>query len=255
MRIEKWGYLLSYAIYLVFCICFSIFSEDVDAINSMVFAITIASTAFSVSDLFFTKLDIDRKEMESLCGLYNSIKKAEKFYINNIEVKYGKKAEKMSSMLMEVFEENEDEVINFFEEKLSPQEKENFLSKVKAYSNEELTEFVMNYLQSDNSDIKEMIFEDEDVNINENMKHYKIKELINYRIASIIAVLGLAALLVILTLRISAMSYVINALTVVAFLSVIINLLLKEYYKANSLKNIESERKQLIKQLKLHNNS
>lgn len=56
MRIEKWGYLLSYAIYLVFCICFSIFSEDVDAINSMVFAITIASTAFSVSDLFLQNL-------------------------------------------------------------------------------------------------------------------------------------------------------------------------------------------------------
>lgn len=255
MRIEKWGYLLSYVIYLVFCICFSIFSEDVEAINSMVFAITIASTAFSISDLFFTKLDIDKKEMESLYRLYNSIKKAEKFCINNIEVRYGKEAEKMISMLMEVFEENEDEIINFFEEKLSPQEKENFMSKVRSYSNNELTEFVMNYLQSDNSDIKEMIFEDEDANINEIMKNYKKKELINYRIASIIAVLGLTVLLVILTLRISAMSYVINTLTVVAFLSIIINLLLKEYYKANSLKNIENERKQLIDQLKLHNNS
>ncbi len=51
------------------------------------------------------------------------------------------------------------------------------------------------------------------------------------------------------------MSYINNTLTVIAFLSVIINLLLKDYYKANSLKKIEHQKKQLIKNLETHNNS
>ena len=70
MRIEKWGFLLSYAIYLVFCIFFSIFNKDHPAINTMIFAITIASTLFSFSDLLFTKLDIDKKERTDLRSLY-----------------------------------------------------------------------------------------------------------------------------------------------------------------------------------------
>lgn len=257
MRIEKWGFLLSYAVYLVFCIVFSFVSEDIDAINSMIFAITIASTAFSISDLLFTKIDIDKKERESLFGLYYLTGRAKEFYINKIKVKYGQKAEKMVSMLMELFDKNEDEIVKFFEGNLSPQEKELFLNKVKAYSNDELTKFVISFSQTDNSDIKEMVSEHEnkDINIYKLLNNQKTKELIYYKIASIIAVLGLVSLLIILTLRISAMSYINNTLTVIAFLSVIINLLLKDYYKANSLKKIEHQKKQLIKNLETHNNS
>jgi len=255
MRIEKWGFLLSYAVYLVFCIVFSFVSEDIDAINSMIFAITIASTAFSISDLLFTKIDIDKKERESLFGLYYLTGRAKDFYLNKIEVKYGQKAEKMVSMLMELFDKNEDEIVKFFEGNLSPQEKELFLNKVKAYSNDELTKFVISFSQTDNSDIKEMVSEHEnkDINIYKLLNNQKTKELIYYKIASIIAVLGLVSLLIILTLRISAMSYINNTLTVIAFLSVIINLLLKDYYKANSLKKIEHQKKQLIKNLETHN--
>lgn len=257
MRIEKWGFLLSYAVYLVFCIIFSFVSEDIDAINSMIFAITIASTAFSISDLLFTKIDIDKKEMESLFGLYYLIEQIKAFYLNKIEVKYGPKAEKMASMLMELFDKNENEIVKFFEGSLSPQEKELFLNKVKTYSNDELTKFVISFLQSDNSDIKETVSEDEnkDIDIYKLLNNQKTKELINYKIASIIAVLGLTSLLIILTLQIHAMSYINNTLTVIAFLSVIINLLLKDYYKANSLKKIQDQKKQLLEDLKIHNNS
>lgn len=97
--------------------------------------------------------------------------------------------------------------------------------------------------------------ENKDINIYKLLNNQKTKELIYYKIASIIAVLGLVSLLIILTLRISAMSYINNTLTVIAFLSVIINLLLKDYYKANSLKKIEHQKKQLIKNLETHNNS
>lgn len=37
MRIEKWGFLLSYAIYLVFCMEFSLISKENDAISTIIF--------------------------------------------------------------------------------------------------------------------------------------------------------------------------------------------------------------------------
>lgn len=257
MRIEKWGFLLSYAIYLAFCIVFSLVSKDTDAINSMIFAITIASTAFSISDLLFTKFDIDKKERESLIGLYYLTNQAKKIYIDKIKVKYGVKAEKMVSKLMELFEENVDEIVKFSAGNLSSEEKGNLLNKVKAYSNDELTEFVMSFLEADDSDIKEMFSEDgiEENDFHELLNKQKKREVINYRMASSIAVLGLIALLIILTLRINAISYVNNTFTVVAFLSVIFNLLLKEYYKANPLKNMEQEKKKLLEDLRMHNDS
>lgn len=251
MRIEKWGFLLSYAIYLVFCIVFSLVSSDIDAINSMIFAITIASTAFSISDLLFTKFDIDKKERESQFGLYHLANHAKNYYINKIVAENGQKAEKMVSMLMEIFEGDENEILRFFEGKFSLQEKDIFLRKIKAYSNDEFTKFVMSCLESDNSEIIETIFEDEkeENHIYELLDKQKRKEEISFRIASSIAVLGLIALLIILTLRISAISYANNALTVVAFLSVIINLLMKEYYKANSLKKMAQQKKELLNDL------
>lgn len=257
MRIEKWGFLLSYAIYLVFCMGFSLISKDNDAINSMIFSITIASTAFSLSDLLFTKIDIDKKERESLAGLYYLSDFARKFYINKIEVKYGKKAEKMLSMLMELFAGNEDEIENFFEEKLSLEDKEELLNRVKSYSNDELTEFVINYIETDNSGINEIINEDEELedSAQDLLNKQEKKEMIYYVIASSVAVLGLIALLMVLTLRISTTSYVNNTLTIIAFLFVIINLILKDYYKANSVKTLEEEKKKLLKDLQVNNES
>lgn len=255
MRIEKWGFLLSYVIYLVFCIFFSIFSMDTAAIDSMILAITIASTAFSISDLLFTKFDIDKKEMELLSGLFYLTNYTKKVYIKKIEDKYGEKAEEMVSLLLELFKENEDEITRFFEGNLSLQEKENFLIKVKAYSNDELIEFVMSFLELDSSEIKEMVSEDEENSTFKLLNKMKRKGEIKCKAASIIAVLGLVALLIILTLRIGAISRVNNTLTVVAFLSVIINLLLKEYYKAHSLKKLEQQKKQMLNEMAKNINS
>ena len=77
--------------------------------------------------------------------------------------------------------------------------------------------------------------------------------MIYYVIASSIAVFGLIALLIVLTLRISVTSYVNSTLTIIAFLFVIINLILKDYYKANSVKTLEEEKKKLFKDLRENN--
>ena len=58
---------------------------------------------------------------------------------------------------------------------------------------------------------------------------------------------------IVLTLRISATSYANNTLTIIAFLFVIINLILKDYYKANSVKLLEEEKKKLFKDLRENN--
>lgn len=259
MRIKKWGFLLSYAIYLIFCIVFSLVSKDNDAINSMIFSITIASTAFSFSDLLFTKIDIDKREREALAGLYYLSDFARKFYKSKIEVKYGEKAEKMLFMLMELFAGNEDKIEKFFEEKLSLEDKEEFLNKVKSNSNDELTEFVINYVETENSAIIEMVNEvgdgEQEDSIKDLLGKQEKREGIYYVIASSFAVLGLIALLIVLTIRISPTVYVNNALTIIAFLFVIINLILKDYYKVNSLKTMEEEKKKLFKELQEHKES
>ncbi len=234
---------------------FSLINKDNDAINTMILSITIASTAFSLSDLLFTKIDIDKKERESLAGLYYLTDFARRFYINKIKIKYEKKAEEMLSVLMELFSGNEDEIENFFEEKLSSEDKEKFLNKVKLYSNDELTEFVVSFIKTNNSDINEIVNEDEELEdrTQDLFSKQKKKEVIYYVIASIIAVFGLIALLIVLTLRISTTSYVNNTLTIIAFLFVIINLILKDYYKASSVKTLEEEKKKLFKDLRENN--
>ncbi|EGD46174.1 hypothetical protein Cpap_0468 [Ruminiclostridium papyrosolvens DSM 2782] len=246
MRIEKWGFLLSYAIYLGFCIIFSIISKDTSAINTMIFAITIASTAFSISDLMFTKLDIDKKERESLYSLYHLTKYAKNFYINKIMEKYKDEADKMVSVLMELFDEAEiDKIISG---SLTAEEKENYLDKIKEYSNDGVKDCLKKLLESDD----EMSIEDDENDekmIPEVLIFSKRNEKIKYILASSIAVMGLIALLVILTVRIEAIPYIINALTGLAFLAVILNLLLKEYYKANSLKKLTEEKNKLIRDI------
>lgn len=246
MRIEKWGFLLSYAIYLCFCIIFSIISKDTSTVNTMIFSITIASTAFSISDLMFTKLDIDKKERESLFSLYHLANYAKNFYINKIMVEYKDEADKMVSVLMELFDE--DEIDKIISGSLTAVEKEKYLEKIKEYSNDGVKDYLTKLLESDD----EMAIEDDkddEKEIPEILRFRKRNEQIKYILASSIAVIGLIALLVILTVRIEAIPYIINALTGVAFLAVILNLLLKEYYKANSLKKQTEEKNKLIRDI------
>lgn len=253
MRIEKWGFLLSYTMYLVFCLVFTFISKDTPAINSMIFAISLASTAFSISDICFTKIGIDKKERKSIQKLYSITNYAQKYYKSKIKEKYGEKAEKMISLLMELFDNDENLLLNFFEGKLVEKEKEVMLSKIKAFSNDELTEFVTNFLKSDNSEISEMIEEENNENqIYNILNAHEKKEKIYLCFSSSVAIIGLTALLIVLTIRINVEAHITNMLTIVAFLFIIINLLLKEYYKTDSLKRLEQERIDLLNDLKTH---
>ena len=123
------------------------------------------------------------------------------------------------------------------------------------HSNDEVTEFVVSYIETNNSDINEIVNEDEELEDSTQnlLSKQEKKEVIYYVIASSIAVFGLIALLIVLTLRISATSYANNTLTIIAFLFVIINLILKDYYKANSVKSLEEEKKKLFKDLRENN--
>lgn len=246
MRIEKWGFLLSYAIYLGFCIIFSLTSKDTSAVNTMIFAITIASTSFAISDLIFTKLDIDKKERESLFSLYHLNKYAKNFYINKIMEKYKDEADKSISILMELFDETEiDKIISG---SLTIAEKEKYLDKIKEYPNDDVKDCLHSILESDD-EITIENNEDDEKEISEMLKFSRRNEQIKYILASSIAVIGLIVLLVILTVRIETIPYINNALTGLAFLAVILNLLLKEYYKANSLKRQTEEKNKLIRDI------
>lgn len=249
MRIEKWGFLLSYAIYLVFCIFFALFSEDKTAINSMVSAITIASTLVSVSDLFFCILGINKKEKESMFGLYNLSWEIANIYLAKIQERYGEKAYEILTMLEDMFEKDEERIKKFCNGNLSVEEKQEIKDKVKRYGNEELVEFVMDYLEEEFCD-DEMIENDEHETIKELYSKQEKRERKYNFLASSIAVLGFVVLLVLLTIRINIPADVNNIFTVSAFLSVIINLLFKDYYKANLLKKLEKKRKKLLEDFK-----
>ncbi len=71
----------------------------------------------------------------------------------------------------------------------------------------------------------------------------------NKCLATCMAILGLIALLIVLTTRINAIAYVSNIMTIVAFLAVIINLLVKDCYKKDSLERYEAERREIIEDL------
>ncbi|MPN13510.1 hypothetical protein SDC9_160831 [bioreactor metagenome] len=158
----------------------------------------------------------------------------------------------MVSVLMDFFEG--DELEKFFSGNLSVKEKEDFLNKVKALSNNEVTNFVEEFLKSDADKISKQN-EDDKKSTSEMLSEREKKEKINHWIASSIAIIGLIALLIILTIRIKSIYYINNSLTGVAFLSVIINLLLKEYYKTSSLKKITEEKNKLLKDIEKHKGS
>lgn len=250
MRIEKWVFLVSYLIYFALCILFLFHSKDAAAIDTMIFGITIASVAFAFADCLFTKFDIDKKERESIETFYRLTGYAKSFYFHKMEARYGKNVETMMSKLLDAVENNEDEVNQFFDGELPDAKKAEFLEKVKAYSNDELTKFVSSYLESDISDLKEMVKEDEDLKLcDELIAKQKRKEEVESVLASMIAALGLIALLIIVTFRIRSITLVNNVFTIAAFWIVIFTMLLKDCYKAKSIKKLQQEKRSLLHEL------
>lgn len=246
MKIEKWGFLLAYTMYLIFCIIYLICYKDSPSIDTMIFAITITSTLFSISDLLFTKFHIDKKEREALTSLYSLTEFAESYYKKLIKDKFGEQAEKIVTHLMDIFSDSE--LVQLFSGNFTEVEVEFFSQKIREESNDELTKFVDNLLTSDLSD---SVNKEENVeNTYELLSGREKSEKLFYCFASIIAALGLVALLVVLTIRIKPIPYLTNIFTVIAFLSVILTILLKEYYRSNSIKSVNEQKKELLNDLK-----
>lgn len=205
MRIEKWGFLLSYIGYLIFCTVFSVSGANKDAINSMIFSITIASAAFALSDLFFTIININKRERKLSFDLYYITHNLGNVYIKKLETKYGSQAKQRIDMSETLFENDDD---------------------IKEISNR-------------NQETKD---------IDEILRVQKKKERVYYIMATITAIAGLISLLVILTIRCQPVDYINNVITVLAFICVIFNLFVKDYYKAESIKKLENEKKKLLEE-------
>lgn len=153
----------------------------------------------------------------------------------------------MAAVMTELFDGAElDKIIAV---SFTAEEKEIYLNRIKEYTNDGIEDFEKYLFEP----IKEKLIEDEDEKMMpEVMKSPLRKEQIKYILASSIAVIGLIALLLILTMRIETKPYINNTFTCLAFLAVILNLLLKEYYKANSLKKQNEEKNKILSDLSKH---
>lgn len=243
MRMHKWVFLVAYVIYMLFAIVFTIVSNKSEIIDTLIFSVTIASTFFSISDLIFTKLDIDRKESDELFTLLFLSQYAQKIYLKKIEVKYGKDAEiKLSELKKILGEEAFEKIVS---SNLSKEEKENYLKQV---NDIKLKKFLNELIQT--NDEQEIVEVEDERSVVDVLKSVKRREKFYFSLPSIVAVIGLVSLIVILTLRVEPQPKINNVCTLVAFLSVITNLLLKECYKDKSLKQLADERREIIKDIK-----
>ena len=240
---HKWVFLVAYVIYMLFAIVFTIVSNKSEIIDTLIFSVTIASTFFSISDLIFTKLDIDRKESDELFTLLFLSQYAQKIYLKKIEVKYGKDAEiKLSELKKILGEEAFEKIVS---SNLSKEEKENYLKQV---NDIKLKKFLNELIQT--NDEQEIVEVEDERSVVDMLKSVKRREKFYFSLPSIVAVIGLVSLIVILTLRVEPQPKINNVCTLVAFLSVITNLLLKECYKDKSLKQLADERREIIKDIK-----
>lgn len=245
MRMQKWVFLLSYIIYLLWAIAYAIVSKEYTITDTLIFSVTVASTFFSMSDLIYTKFDIDRKKSDETFTLLFLTKYAENFYMQKIEVKYGKGVEKKLSTLRDLLgEEGLEKIVS---SNLTKSEEETYLSKV---NDIELKKFLAVLIQTQRKSEKLEEKEDDDKQVVSIFNVIKRREKFYFSLPSILAVIGLVSLLIILTLRVKPQPKINNVCTLVAFLSVIVSLMLKECYKAKLLEQLANERREIIRDMK-----
>ena len=243
MKIQKGIFLISYILYLTWAIVYVVLSNSGSKIDTLIFSVTIASTFFSVSDLVYTKIEIDRREADEMFTLYFLTKYAEEFYMKKIKDKYEENAEKKLYDLKNLL--GEEELEKIFQGDLTKDEEIMYLNKV---NDLELKKFLASLIKNQGKMVG--LIEDDDKEVARILKDVKRKERIYFSLPNILMVIGLVSLLVILTLRVEPITKINNFCTLGAFLSVIISLTLKECYKANSLEKLALEKKQIIRDIK-----
>ena len=89
---------------------------------------TIASAFFALSDLIYTKIEIDKREADEVFNLYFLYKYASKIYMQEIEDKYAEQTEEYLSNLEKIL--GEEKLEKVFQSKLTKNEKTMCLNKV-----------------------------------------------------------------------------------------------------------------------------
>ena len=253
MNISKNIFLYSYALYLFICIFLVVLNKDSSYINDLISSIAIASTSISFAELFYTKTLIDKKEREQLISLYNYMNMKSEKIINEIYEKYKEEAKNNIALIEKVFDEKEFSLI-LEDRKYYDDNKEKIYKKInESLENQDdidkLNKIIDAYME--NNDIEDFIDNDkeDEVGINKGLKNAIKREKRNLLIANAIIILGFTAFFVVLTIDNIFKGYtsvINNFLTVFAFLSVILNVIIKDNYKRKSLKEIAKEREELL---------
>ena len=242
MKIQKSIFLISYIIYLSVMMVYVMISNESAMIDTVIFSVTIASAFFALSDLIYTKIEIDKREADEEFNLYFLYKYASKIYMQEIEDKYAEQTEEYLSNLEKIL--GEEKLEKVFQSKLTKNEKTMCLNKV---NDIKLKQF-LNALIEDREEL-DSLYEDNENSIDDTLEEKKRRERRYFMLPDIFMIIGLVSLLMILTLRIEPLTKISNVCTIGAFLLVILNLTIKEYYKSDSIRKLATNRRKIIKNM------
>ena len=103
----------------------------------------------------------------------------------------------------------------------------------------------LNALIEDREEL-DSLYEDNENSIDDTLEEKKRRERRYFMLPDIFMIIGLVSLLMILTLRIEPLTKISNVCTIGAFLLVILNLTIKEYYKSDLIKELATNRRKII---------
>ena len=92
-------HIIAYILFIAFSLFVVGFSENTLTESNVVFAVSVASLFISISDLFDTKMGIDKRERLRLLQYYDQLERLETYYFQILVNKYGDEAKaKLESM-------------------------------------------------------------------------------------------------------------------------------------------------------------
>lgn len=244
--------LIFYGLILVLFFIGSIIYKSHKLINYFVSALSIASAFISLAELFYTKASIDKDERIQLKNSYNLCKILSKNLEQKIIKKYKPEVDKIYNILHQIFNEDEQNII--LTHTFSEEQKKEFISRITNYTENEndIKNFCTVFLESMPDEILEL-YEDDIDDIDDMLSNGEYKENTNKKISKFLTILGFICIIVIFiisSLNNNFKNFIIsinNPITIIAFLCLIINILLKENYRSKSFEYIEEVRKDLFK--------
>ena len=252
MSLSKNVFVYSYCLFLFICLFLVVINSNCSYINDLISAIAIASASISFGELFYTKASIDKKERQQICFLYNYYSIKGENILQDLEDKYKDDAENLMNLVLEVLDEKELDMISKNKDYYEKNKKKIFEKVDKVLENKEDIRIVKDYIEQLSQESDKEDEADEEA-INNGLSNAIRKEKKNFIIANIIIILGFTAFFLFLTIPNLLGKYtniVNNFLTVFAFISVILNVIIKDNYKAKSLQELSKERKEVLSNIK-----